>query len=72
VSCFVHFRKPDLDIFRVALDVTQAVPNETIFVDDRLMFVQVAEGIGLHGIHHNNTADTKAKLAELGLVLTAK
>src|SRR6266700_112241 len=27
-SCFVHFRKPDADIFRVALDIAQVKPEE--------------------------------------------
>ena len=25
-SCFVHFRKPDADMYRIALDISQAEP----------------------------------------------
>jgi putative hydrolase of the HAD superfamily len=68
ISCFAHFRKPDLDIFRLAQAVVQAEPSETVFIDDRFMFVQVAESLGLHGIHHVSTEETKDKLAEFGLI----
>jgi putative hydrolase of the HAD superfamily len=68
-SCFVHVRKPDADIYRIALDVAQVPPGEVAYVDDRLMFVQVAESLGIRGIHHTGYASTTAKLAALGLTL---
>jgi putative hydrolase of the HAD superfamily len=68
-SCFVHVRKPDEDIYRIALDVAQVPPNEVACLDDRLMFVQVAETLGIRGIHHTDYASTLAKLAALGLTL---
>jgi putative hydrolase of the HAD superfamily len=68
-SCFVHFRKPDTDIYRVALDISQAEPEDVAYIDDRLMFVQVARDLGIHGIHHTDLASTRAKLADLGLAL---
>lgn len=43
-SSFVHFRKPDADIFKLALDVAQVPVNEIVYIDDRPLFVQVAEG----------------------------
>ena len=45
-SSFVHFRKPDADIYRMALDVVQAAPREALYIDDRAMFVDVARGFG--------------------------
>ncbi len=68
-SCFVHFRKPDVDIYRVALDISQSDPEQVAYIDDRLMFVQVARELGIHGIHHTGMTNTRAKLADLGLVL---
>lgn len=70
-SCFVHFRKPDVDIWKVALDIAQVPREEVVYIDDRNMFVQVAEGLGLRGITHNykNVAQTKQKLADMGLTL---
>jgi putative hydrolase of the HAD superfamily len=68
-SCFVHVRKPDEDIYRIALDIAQVPPEQVAYLDDRLMFVQVAETLGIRGIHHTGHASTTAKLASLGLNL---
>ena len=70
-SCFVHFRKPDADIWKIALDIAQVPREEVVYIDDRAMFVQVAQGLGLKGIVHNykNVGATRDALAALGLVL---
>jgi len=68
-SCFAHMRKPDEDIYRMALDIAQVPPAQVAYLDDRLMFVQVAESLGLRGIHHTSYATTVEKLAALGLTL---
>jgi hypothetical protein len=31
-SCFVHVRKPDADIFRLALDIAQAPAGQVVYV----------------------------------------
>ncbi|MEJ2038048.1 MAG: HAD hydrolase-like protein [Desulfosarcinaceae bacterium] len=66
-SCFVHFRKPDEDIFRLALDTCQTPVEETVYLDDRAMFVQVAESMGIRGLHHRDYESTRERLAEWGL-----
>jgi len=66
-SCFVHVRKPDLDIFRLALDVAQVPPAQVAYLDDRDLFVEVARDLGMHGIHHTGFASTRAALDALGL-----
>lgn len=68
-SCFVHFRKPDEDIFRLALDVSQASPNQVVYIEDRLMFVQVAETLKIQSIHHCDYESTCKKLATFGLII---
>jgi putative hydrolase of the HAD superfamily len=68
-SCFIHARKPDEDMYRTALDIAQVPASQVAYLDDRLMFVQVAEGLGIRGIHHTDYASTTAKLAALGLNL---
>ncbi len=70
-SCFVHIRKPDADLYRLALDCAQVHPEQAVYVDDRAMFVEVARGLGIVGIHHTGHESTRAALAELGLVLEA-
>ncbi len=67
-SCFVHVRKPDEDIFRIALDTSQSEPERVAYVDDRCMFVEVATGLGIQGIHHTGMQDTLERLGALGLV----
>jgi putative hydrolase of the HAD superfamily len=66
-SCFVHFRKPDADIFRLALDIAQSPAEQVVYIDDQPMFVQIAEGLGIRSILHTDYRSTCAKLASLGL-----
>lgn len=68
-SCFVHLRKPDADIYRLALDVAQAAPEEVAYLDDRAMFVEVARGLGIRGVHHTGVEASRDALAGLGLIL---
>jgi putative hydrolase of the HAD superfamily len=65
-SCFVHFRKPDADIFKVALDIAQVSPEKVIYLEDRPMFVQVADTLGIHGIIHRDYKTTAQQLAAFG------
>lgn len=66
-SCFVHFRKPDEDIYRIALDIAQVPAQQVVYLEDRPMFVQVANGLGIHGIRHTDYRSTCARLAAFGL-----
>jgi putative hydrolase of the HAD superfamily len=66
-SCYVHLRKPDADIFRLALDVAQVPARHVLFIDNTPMFVQIAEGLGIRSILHTDYGSTCAKLAALGL-----
>jgi putative hydrolase of the HAD superfamily len=66
-SCFVHVRKPDADIFRLALDIAQTPAEQVVYIENTPMFVQVAEGLGIRSIQHADYRSTRAKLASLGL-----
>jgi putative hydrolase of the HAD superfamily len=66
-SCFVHLRKPDEEIYRIALDVAQVRADEVIYIDDREMFVDVSRVLGLKGIHHKGYESTIEHLASYGL-----
>jgi putative hydrolase of the HAD superfamily len=68
-SCFVHYRKPDADIYRIALDIAQVAPDCVAYVEDRAMFVDVAEGLGIRGIVHKTLESTRDALAAMGLIL---
>jgi len=66
-SCFVHVRKPDADIFRLALDIAQAPAPQVLYIENSPMFVQIAEGLGIRSILHTDYRSTCAKLALFGL-----
>ncbi len=68
-SCFVHYRKPDADIYRIALDIAQVAPDCVAYVEDRAMFVDVAAGLGIRGIVHKSFELTRDALAAMGLIL---
>jgi putative hydrolase of the HAD superfamily len=66
-SCFVHIRKPDADIFRLALDIAQAPARQVVYIENTPMFVQIAEGLGVRSILHTDYRSTCVKLASFGL-----
>ena len=68
-SCFVHFRKPDEDMYRIALDISQADPARSVYIDDRALFVEIAQSLGINGIHHTDIEVTRHTLKDLGLAL---
>jgi putative hydrolase of the HAD superfamily len=70
-SCFVHYRKPDEDMYRIALDISQAQTEQVIYIDDRAMFVEVARDLGLTGIVHSGYEATRTSLEGLGLTLSS-
>ena len=66
-SCYVGLCKPDKDIFRLALDTSQVLPQQIVYIDDTFLFVQVAESLGINSIFHTDYKSTRAKLASFGL-----
>jgi putative hydrolase of the HAD superfamily len=66
-SCFVQMRKPDIRIFKLAIDLTQTAPAQALFIDNTPMFVQIAEGLGMRSILHVDYDATRAELSSLGL-----
>jgi putative hydrolase of the HAD superfamily len=68
-SCFVHYRKPDEDIFCIALDIAHAKPENSVYIEDRPMFVDVARQLGMNAIEHQDYHTTRKALEQLGLSL---
>jgi putative hydrolase of the HAD superfamily len=66
-SCYVHLRKPDADIFRLALDVAQTPVQRIIYIENTPMFIEIAERLGIQSILHTDYESTCAKLASFGL-----
>jgi putative hydrolase of the HAD superfamily len=66
-SCFVQLRKPDVAIFRLAVDISLAPAQQIIYIENTPMFVQIAQGLGIRSILHTDYRSTCAKLAAFGL-----
>src|SRR5205814_9734424 len=66
-SCLVGLRKPDPAIFRLAIDLAQVEPAETLYIDDRPALVEVAAKLGLRAIHHETYERTCQAFRELDL-----
>jgi len=67
VSHFVHFRKPDPEIWKLALNLAGVTPEESIYLDDRETFVTVASQMGFTVIHHVSLEQTERHFRKLGL-----
>jgi putative hydrolase of the HAD superfamily len=66
-SCFVHVRKPDVEIFRLALDIVQTPARQVVYIENTPMFVRIAEGLEIQCILHTDYQSTCMKLASFGL-----
>lgn len=66
-SCYLGLSKPGPAIYRTALDLAQAEPQEAVMIDDRVQNVEAACGAGMKGIRYENVSQLKAALAELGV-----
>ena len=66
-SCYVHLRKPDADIFRLALDVAHTPAQQVAYVENTPMFVGIAASLGIRSVLHTDHRSTCAKLASFGL-----
>ena len=64
-SCYVHSRKPEEGIFRVALAVTQRRPDECVFIDDRPLNLEAPRRLGMSVIRHQSSEQLRADLRTL-------
>ena len=67
-SCFVHLRKPDPAIFRLALDGSGVPVNEIVYIDDVQLFVDVATDMGIKSICLKDFLSTGKAFAQMGLI----
>ena len=66
-SCFLGVKKPEDEMFRLALDLTQREPEECLFIDDRQINLECAERLRLRTLHFKNAAQLEKDLHNLGL-----
>ena len=66
-SCFVGLRKPERDIYRLALETTQIPAEECCFVDDRSINVEAAAQMGMQAIEMQTLDQIRIDLGKLGV-----
>ncbi len=66
-SCYVGLRKPEEGIYQLALEVTQKMPEECCFIDDRALNLEAAARLGMHTIRIENAEQLRAELLKLGI-----
>jgi putative hydrolase of the HAD superfamily len=66
-SCFVGLRKPEPEIYQLTLEITQQVPEQCCFIDDRVLNLEVAKRLGMHVIEMDHVEQLRADLEKLGV-----
>ncbi len=64
-SCFVGFRKPERDIYRLALETTQIPADQCCFIDDRALNLECAAKLGMHTIQMQELEQLRGDLEKL-------
>ncbi len=64
-SCEVGIRKPDPKIFKLAMGIAQALPQQCVYFDDRKMFALAAQKLGIRSFQHTSFEGTKKILEDL-------
>jgi putative hydrolase of the HAD superfamily len=66
-SCFVGLRKPERDIYRLALETTQIPAEQCCFIDDRALNLECAAKLGMETIEMQQVEQLHGDLAKLGV-----
>jgi 2-haloacid dehalogenase len=67
VSGTEKMKKPDANIYTLTLDRYKIIPENAVFIDDKLENVHAAAQLGMHGIHFTSAAKLKRDLESLGV-----
>jgi len=67
ISGEIGIVKPDLEIFKFLMTSYNLTPQETVFIDDKLVNVEAAKELGIHGIHFKNASILRKDLRKLKL-----
>jgi putative hydrolase of the HAD superfamily len=68
-SCYVGLRKPERDIYRLALETTQFPAEACCFIDDRAGNLERPRQMGMHTIEMKGLEELRAELGKLGVGL---
>ena len=68
-SCEVGLRKPDPQIYFLALQRSGMLPRQAVYIDDRPELVEAGRSIGLTGVRFENSRQLEEDLQSIGLNL---
>ena len=68
-SCWLGLRKPTRKFFDRALQIAQARPERSVFIDDRAQNIVPARELGMHTIHYQSPELLRSELGALGVTL---
>lgn len=66
-SCYLNHRKPEEAIYKIALEVSQRRPEQSVFIDDRSLNLENPRRLGMHVIQHQNATQLRNDLKALGI-----
>jgi len=66
-SCWLGYSKPTLAFYQRALNISQANPESSVFIDNREQNLVPARELGMRVIHYQSAAQLKTELRELGV-----
>lgn len=69
-SCYLGARKPDAEIYKLALSITQRRGEETLFVDDREMNLAPAVALGMKTIQFEDVVQLERELKKCGIEIS--
>ncbi|MGH7501347.1 MAG: HAD family hydrolase [Longimicrobiales bacterium] len=68
-SCWLGVTKPSRRIYELALIMSQAKPEHSLFIDDREQNLPPARALGMRTIRYTNAGQLLTDLASLGIVV---
>ncbi|HUQ46678.1 MAG TPA: HAD-IA family hydrolase [Gemmatimonadaceae bacterium] len=71
-SCWLRLRKPTAGFYMRALNIAQANPRTSVFIDDREQNIVPARDLGMHVIHYQSAAQLSTDLTNLGIKFNLK
>jgi putative hydrolase of the HAD superfamily len=64
-SCWLGVRKPTQKFYECALGIAQAIPERTIFIDDRQQNLTPARKLGMSVIHFQSASQLRSDLERI-------
>ena len=71
-SCYVHLRKPDVDIFHMACNIAQTPLSNILFIDDRDICVEAALSLNITSYRFLSLAATEKYMKTLNFAVDSR